>query len=54
MDIEDVLVPRVLFLGHLSHSGEQKSKNTLKLFFKSSFPEPADQIQSNLVQIILG
>jgi hypothetical protein len=30
------------------------SKNTLKIFKKSSSLEPAAQIQPNLVQIILG
>jgi hypothetical protein len=31
-----------------------KDKNSLIFFFKSSSPEPAGQIQSNLVQIIFG
>jgi hypothetical protein len=41
--------------GIASHQGEMiaKSKNTLNLKKKSS-PERASQIQSNLVQIILG
>jgi hypothetical protein len=36
----------------LQQYNEQKSKNTEK-FLKSTFPEPASQFQSNLVQIIL-
>jgi hypothetical protein len=32
----------------------KKSNSTLIFFLKSSFPDPAGQIQSNLVQIILG
>jgi hypothetical protein len=32
----------------------RKSENALKILKKFSYPEPADQIESNLVQIILG
>jgi hypothetical protein len=40
-------------IAHLQGEIIRKSKNTLKIKKKSS-PEPAGQIQSNLVQIILG